>query len=103
MQAAIALATKAKTKGQREEILKDKGLHNVEVSLIPNNKLFLFRHTYHHATQHFLWHFRFSDPYRAYLYDTLHSNDLGKWGKHLWVLLLAVLEKSGGAGKLTER
>jgi hypothetical protein len=32
MQAVIALASKVKTKGQREEILKDKGLHNVEVS-----------------------------------------------------------------------
>jgi hypothetical protein len=26
----IALASKAKTKGRREEILKDKGLHNVD-------------------------------------------------------------------------
>ena len=32
MQAAIALASKAKTKGQREDILKARGLHNVEVS-----------------------------------------------------------------------
>lgn len=32
MQAAISLASKAKTKGQREVILKNKGLHNVEVS-----------------------------------------------------------------------
>lgn len=53
--------------------------------------------------QHFLWDFKFSDPYRAYSYDTLHSDDLGKWGKHLWVLLLVVLEELRGKGKLTER
>jgi hypothetical protein len=34
MQAAISLASKAKTKGEREEILKGRGLHNVEVSRI---------------------------------------------------------------------
>ncbi|KAF8263167.1 hypothetical protein EI94DRAFT_1598647 [Lactarius quietus] len=73
MRAVIALASKAKTKAQREDILKDRGLHNVE---------------------HFLWDFRYSDPYRAYSYDTLHSDDLGKWGKHLWVLLIAVLENT---------
>ena len=37
MQAVIALASKVKTKGQREEILKDKGLHNVEVSQTKKN------------------------------------------------------------------
>jgi hypothetical protein len=34
-------------------------------------------------------------------YDTLHSDDLGKWGKHLWELLLEVLEWSKGLGQLT--
>jgi hypothetical protein len=53
--------------------------------------------------QHFLWDFRFSDPYKAISYDTLHSDDLGKWGKHLWVLLLQVLENGGTLGKVTQR
>ena len=54
--------------------------------------------------QHFLWDFHFSDPYKAISYDTLHSDDLGKWGKHLWVLLLKpVLEDTGSRGKVTHR
>lgn len=57
-----------------------------------------------HNVQHFLWDFRFSDPYKAISYDTLHSDDLGKWGKHLWVLLLKpVLENAGALGKVTHR
>ena len=54
--------------------------------------------------QHFLWDFCFSDPYKAISYDTLHSDDLGKWGKHLWVLLLKpILEDAGAQGKVTDR
>ncbi|KAF8149988.1 hypothetical protein B0H34DRAFT_785238 [Crassisporium funariophilum] len=73
MKAVLTQASKAKTKKAKEKILKDNGMHNIE---------------------HFLWDFRFSDPYRAYSYDTLHSDDLGKWGKHLWELLLNVLEEN---------
>ena len=51
--------------------------------------------------QHFLWDFHFSDPYKAISYDTLHSDDLGKWGKHLWDLLLTVLEDA--KGQVTKR
>jgi hypothetical protein len=36
---------------------------------------------------------RFSDPYEAYSYDVLHRDDLGEWGKHLWVTVLQRLEK----------
>jgi hypothetical protein len=50
-----------------------------------------------------LWDFRFADPYKAVSYDTLHSDDLGKWGKHLWELLLKVLEDAGARGKVTQR
>lgn len=53
--------------------------------------------------QHFLWDYRFSDPYKALSYDTLHSDDLGKWGKHIWELLLEVLEDLGMKGALTKR
>ena len=52
--------------------------------------------------QHFLWGFWFSDLYKAYSYDTLHSDDLGKWGKHIWELLLQVLEDLGMKGALTK-
>ncbi|KAF8798517.1 hypothetical protein BYT27DRAFT_7122716 [Phlegmacium glaucopus] len=75
MRAVLTRASKAKTKTAKEKVLKDNGMHNIE---------------------HFLWDFRFSDPYQAYSYDTLHSDDLGKWGKHLWVLLLNVLEENDG-------
>ncbi|KAI4294699.1 hypothetical protein K525DRAFT_290407 [Schizophyllum commune Loenen D] len=66
----------------KAEILKDNGLHNVE---------------------HFAWDIAFSDPYRALSYDTLHSDDLGKWGDHLWELLLDVVSKiEGGSRRLDE-
>ncbi|KAJ7803091.1 hypothetical protein B0H14DRAFT_2384902, partial [Mycena olivaceomarginata] len=67
MKAVVVKAVRKTTKTEKENILKSYGLHGV---------------------QHFLWNFRFSDPYAAYLYDTLHSDDLGKWGHHLWPLLL---------------
>lgn len=51
--------------------------------------------------QNFFWHIRNSCPYRAYSYDTLHSDDGGKWGKHIWPLVLDVLGKSGMKGILT--
>ncbi|KAJ7455773.1 hypothetical protein FB451DRAFT_1515464 [Mycena latifolia] len=66
---------------QKENILKGHGLHGIE---------------------HFLWDFRFSDPYAAYSYDTLHSDDLGKWGDHLWPLLLAQLEELNQKGPFAE-
>jgi hypothetical protein len=53
--------------------------------------------------QHFLWDVRFSDPYSAYSYDTLHSDDLGKWGHHLWRLLLDELEKLKQKGPFVEK
>ncbi|KAJ7076600.1 hypothetical protein C8R43DRAFT_1177915 [Mycena crocata] len=66
MKKVVRKAFKANTKTEKEAILKNKGLHGID---------------------HFLWGFRFSDPYAAYSYDTLHSDDLGKWGDHLWSLL----------------
>ncbi|KAL1739937.1 hypothetical protein HDZ31DRAFT_68438 [Schizophyllum fasciatum] len=60
----------APTATARAEILKNYGLHNVK---------------------HFAWDMAHSDPYRALTYDTLHSDDLGKWGAHLWELLLEVI------------
>ncbi|KAJ6525334.1 hypothetical protein B0H19DRAFT_1276131 [Mycena capillaripes] len=42
--------------------------------------------------------FRFSDPYAGYSYDTLHSDDFGKWGRHLWPSLLDALAELDGKG-----
>ncbi|KAJ7572771.1 hypothetical protein C8J56DRAFT_1138939 [Mycena floridula] len=62
----------APNKTARGKILQDFGMHDVD---------------------HFLWQFKNSDPYSAASYDVLHFDDLGKWGKHLWPLLLRVLEE----------
>ncbi|KAF8800476.1 hypothetical protein BYT27DRAFT_7262875 [Phlegmacium glaucopus] len=80
MRSVIGRASQALTKTEKEIFLQAFGLHDI---------------------QHFLWDFCFSDPYAASCYDTLHSDDLGKWGKHMWELLLNVLEKSGKKGELT--
>ncbi|KAJ7266539.1 hypothetical protein C8J57DRAFT_1068778, partial [Mycena rebaudengoi] len=78
MKAVVQKAHAATTKKEKEEILKDNGLRGIKVP--------------------FLWEFRFSDPYAAYSYDTLHSDDLGKWGHHLWDLLLESLDEVNGKG-----
>jgi len=100
MQAALQKVASAKTKAERQRILVKYGLHDIPVRLLHlKSQSALIR-----SVQHFLWDFRFSDPYKAISYDTLHSNDLGKWGKHLWALLLnSVLEDAGARGKVTQR
>ncbi|KAJ7076269.1 hypothetical protein B0H15DRAFT_805714 [Mycena belliarum] len=80
-QALRSVHSASPTKTAKEDILKGHGLHGVK---------------------HFLWDFRFSDPYAAYSYDTLHSDDLGKWGHHLWPLLLARLEELNQKGPFAE-
>ena len=83
---------------QRENLLLSYGLNYVEVSLNNTfNKISVVT-----SKQNALWAVQNSDPYKAYSYDTLHSDDLGKWGKHLWPLLLDILERSGCKGKLNE-
>ncbi|KAJ7574853.1 hypothetical protein C8J56DRAFT_1064268 [Mycena floridula] len=71
MQNALKEARSAASKTDRDKILQCFGMHNID---------------------HFQWQFKFSDPYAAASYDVLHFDDLGKWGKHLWPLLLRVLE-----------
>ncbi|KAJ6550186.1 hypothetical protein B0H19DRAFT_1298710 [Mycena capillaripes] len=73
-------AIAAPTKAESERILQSVGLH---------------------ATENFFWSLPNSDPYSANSYDLLHSDEGGKWGKHLWVLLLEVLKESGFKGRLT--
>ncbi|KAJ7221503.1 hypothetical protein GGX14DRAFT_669953 [Mycena pura] len=81
MQAALRKARQRTTKTHREKILQSYGIHDIK---------------------HFMWDMRFSDPYAAYSYDTLHSDDLGKWKDHLWSLLLEVLEEMKLKGDLTQ-
>ncbi|VDC05924.1 unnamed protein product [Peniophora sp. CBMAI 1063] len=66
---------------EAEKLLKKHGLHDVE---------------------QFLDDFAFSDAYRAYAYDILHSDDEGKWGKHLYKFIVKVLEDRGGVGKFRD-
>lgn len=35
-----------------------------------------------------------TDPFRALSYDTLHNDDLGRWGAHIWPVLKEIVEKS---------
>jgi hypothetical protein len=44
-----------------------------------------------------------SDPYEAISYDTLHADDTGKWGKHLWPLLQDTLAAAGLKGMITTK
>ncbi|KAJ7823350.1 hypothetical protein B0H14DRAFT_3730382 [Mycena olivaceomarginata] len=81
LKAVVIRARRKGTKTAKEDILKSHGLHDV---------------------QHFLWDYRFSDPYAAYSYDLLHSDDLGKWGHHIWPLLLDVLEGLKQKGPFAE-
>ncbi|KAJ7899230.1 hypothetical protein B0H14DRAFT_2674128 [Mycena olivaceomarginata] len=55
---------------QRDRILVENGLHDIV---------------------HFMWNFRFSDPYQCVSYDTLHSDESGKWGHHLFPLFVDAL------------
>ncbi|EJD36747.1 hypothetical protein AURDEDRAFT_139983 [Auricularia subglabra TFB-10046 SS5] len=81
MRAAYEEAAEA-TGSRREQLLTKHGIHFIKVRLIGTQ----WQHPLRHS-QHFLWDFAHSDPYAAYGYDLLHSDDLGKFGHHLWPLL----------------
>ncbi|KAF8600798.1 hypothetical protein BDV93DRAFT_587670 [Ceratobasidium sp. AG-I] len=38
-----------------------------------------------------------TNPFAALSYDTLHNDDLGRWGKHLWVLLKTCVNNESSA------
>ncbi|KAJ7868913.1 hypothetical protein B0H14DRAFT_2572077 [Mycena olivaceomarginata] len=65
---SFAVLKNASSATQKEKILMNYGLHDIV---------------------HFMWNFRFSDPYQAVSYDLLHFDESGKWGHHLWPLILA--------------
>ncbi|KAJ7683415.1 hypothetical protein B0H17DRAFT_941872, partial [Mycena rosella] len=54
-----------------------------------------------HATENFFWSLLNSDPYSADSYDLLYSDESGKWGKHLCLLILEVLKANEYKGWLT--
>ncbi|KAJ7655900.1 hypothetical protein B0H17DRAFT_1146354 [Mycena rosella] len=54
-----------------------------------------------HATENFFWSLPNSDLYSANSYDLLYSDESGKWGKHLCLLLLEVLKANEYKGWLT--
>ncbi|KAJ7300529.1 hypothetical protein DFH08DRAFT_919254 [Mycena albidolilacea] len=72
MRAVVRRAQNTSSATQKEKILMNHGLHDVV---------------------HFMWNFRFSDPYQAVSYDLLHFDESGKWGHHLWPLILDLLEE----------
>ncbi|KAJ7760324.1 hypothetical protein B0H14DRAFT_3511124 [Mycena olivaceomarginata] len=62
------------TKTDRETILRSKGIHNIEP---------------------IQWDFQRSCPYKAVSYDTLHWDEGGKFGRHLWNLIKQTLAQTG--------
>ncbi|KAJ7898314.1 hypothetical protein B0H14DRAFT_3080816 [Mycena olivaceomarginata] len=72
MRAIVCLAQNAPNATQKEKILMEHGLHDVV---------------------HFMWNFRFSDPYQAVSYNLLYFNESGKWGHHLWPLIRDLLRE----------
>ncbi|KAJ7314389.1 hypothetical protein DFH08DRAFT_716690, partial [Mycena albidolilacea] len=69
------------SKKDHKEVLKGSGLHNIE---------------------QILWDFRFSDPYKAASYDTLHWTDEGKFGAHLWEVVKSVLNQTGKSNEFND-
>ncbi|KZV59665.1 hypothetical protein PENSPDRAFT_595029 [Peniophora sp. CONT] len=81
MQKVLEKAREFGTSTEAEALLKKHGLYDVE---------------------QFLKDFAFPDAYRAYAYDLLHSDDEGKWGKHLYKFIVKVLEDQGAIGKFRD-
>ncbi|KAF8524414.1 hypothetical protein BU17DRAFT_43042, partial [Hysterangium stoloniferum] len=77
----IQEARTARSKKKTEEILWDNGLHIVDNAF---------------------WTIANSDPYSAVSYDTLHSDDLGKWGGHLFPKMVEVLCNMKQGGNFSE-
>ena len=92
MQQVYLNSQAAATKTAAEDILRNHGLHATEVY----QKFHLsVMHLLTVKFQNAFWELHNSDPYKASSYDSLHSADAGKWGKHLWPLDLDVLGQQG--------
>ncbi|KAJ7195453.1 hypothetical protein GGX14DRAFT_300455, partial [Mycena pura] len=72
MRAVVEVAREAPTATQKEKILQDNDLHDIT---------------------HFMWGFRFSDPYQGITYNLLHFSESGKWGHHLWPLTMQLIKE----------
>ncbi|THU84437.1 hypothetical protein K435DRAFT_870260 [Dendrothele bispora CBS 962.96] len=81
MESVFWRARAAPTATEKSNILKSVGLHDVA---------------------NFFWSLPHSDPYKAISYDTLHKDDLGKFGKHIYPVLVRVIEEAGLTGKLNQ-
>ena len=94
-------AMKAPTKAIAEDILKTHGLHKVIVCIpsFPRKEVSSDLAPFKNA----FWSIANSDPYCAASYDMLHSDDLGKWGKHLWPLTLDILGKLRKKGEYSNK
>jgi hypothetical protein len=81
----------------RDTFLRQTGIHDIRVSLtsVLRDKALIL------STQNFAWDIPMMNPYAAYSYDVLHRDDLGKFGHHLWPLILKHLKNKGSADKLT--
>ncbi|THU98550.1 hypothetical protein K435DRAFT_818849 [Dendrothele bispora CBS 962.96] len=81
MRNVLQEARAAPTATEKSHILKRSGLHDVD---------------------NFFWSLPNSDPYKAISYDTLHKDDQGKFGKHLFPVVQNVLEQEGLMGKMNQ-
>jgi hypothetical protein len=93
-------AINAVNKTEAERILQDYGIHKTEVLIDFKSVGRIFTKS---RLQNFFWSMAHSDPYRAFCYDKLHSDDGGKWGKHGWPLILKVLGTLRNKGSLTQK
>ncbi|KAJ6578565.1 hypothetical protein B0H19DRAFT_931247 [Mycena capillaripes] len=81
MEAVLNQARRKHTKGEKEAVLRNSGIHN---------------------PQQILWEFANSDPYKATSYDTLHWTDGGKFGRHLWEVTKTYLKDLGKTNEFNE-
>ncbi|THU78014.1 hypothetical protein K435DRAFT_701045, partial [Dendrothele bispora CBS 962.96] len=56
-----------------------------------------------HDVANFFWSLLHSDPYKVISYDALHKDDLGKFSKHIYPVLVRVIKEVGLAGKLDQK
>lgn len=100
MQAVYSQAQNASTKTATENILKNNGLHQVKVMCTSFYIILIFADF---SLKNAFWYIKNSDPYHASSYDLLHSDELGKFGKHLWPLTLDVLGDLKEKGKFSNK
>jgi hypothetical protein len=100
MEAVLNQARRKHTKGEKEAVLKNSGIHNVKASIF--FFFFNFVRFPNLRPQQILWEFANSDPYKATSYDTLHWTDGGKFGRHLWEVTKTYLKDLGKTNEFNE-